>query len=164
VAGASPVGQERPSPSVKDRAGARPILSGDFSRASGEDRRIYAMATTNQPTFEEVLAAGVWKPIPNCPGRYRLLSLDATLSPAAIIGRSLEVVEFTVSTARDSVLVVKIAGGGMISYRKPNGTYVHTLNTQNGFDRKLNQLGIEIQRLPGSPGSPDSHSLTHERS
>jgi hypothetical protein len=37
-------------------------------------------------------------------------------------------------------------GGGLVSYRKPDGAYLHTLNTPDGLARKLAQLGIE---LPG---------------
>jgi hypothetical protein len=39
-------------------------------------------------------------------------------------------------------MVADLKGGGLISFRQPNGTYVHTLNTFDGFARKLKQLGI----------------------
>jgi hypothetical protein len=43
------------------------------------------------------------------------------------------------------VLVVVCEGGGLISYRKPDGSYVHTLNTKEGLNRKLDQLGLPPQ-------------------
>ena len=53
--------------------------------------------------------------------------------------------EHIVVTAEDPVVVAVFEDGGLISYRKPNGTYVHTLNSRDGFERKLQQLGIELR-------------------
>ena len=41
------------------------------------------------------------------------------------------------------VVVIRFADGGLISYRKADGSYIHTLNTCDGLHRKLAQLGIE---------------------
>jgi hypothetical protein len=35
-------------------------------------------------------------------------------------------------------------GGGLISYARGDGSYLHTLNTPDGFARKLRQLGIPV--------------------
>jgi hypothetical protein len=45
-------------------------------------------------------------------------------------------------TARDPVIVAPFEDGGLISYRKADGMFLHTLNTREGFERKLRQLGI----------------------
>jgi len=45
-------------------------------------------------------------------------------------------------TARDPVIVTPLEDGGLISYRKADGRFLHTLNTREGLDRKLRQLGI----------------------
>jgi hypothetical protein len=50
--------------------------------------------------------------------------------------------EHPVAGARDPVAVVRFPGGGLISYRKPDGRWLHTLNTADGFARKLEALGI----------------------
>ena len=42
----------------------------------------------------------------------------------------------------DSVVVVALPDGGLISYEKVDGDFVHTLNTPEGLRRKLLQLGI----------------------
>jgi len=52
--------------------------------------------------------------------------------------------EVRVAGARDPVAVVKFIGGGLISYRQPDGRYLHTLNTEEGFRRKLEHLGISL--------------------
>ena len=44
--------------------------------------------------------------------------------------------------AKDPVIVTPFEDGGLISYRKADGTFLHTLNTREGFERKLRQLGI----------------------
>lgn len=52
--------------------------------------------------------------------------------------------EYRVADARDAVVVVRFKDGGLISYRKPDGRFLHTLNTEEGFQRKLEQLGIRV--------------------
>jgi hypothetical protein len=64
-----------------------------------------------------------------------------------------EVQSFQVPAARDPVLVVAIDGGGLVSYAREDGTYVHTLNTEAGFQRKLDQLGIRLAKCPEA-GAP----------
>ncbi len=46
--------------------------------------------------------------------------------------------------ARDAVIVGQFEGGGIISCRKEDNTYLHTLNTEEGLERKLAQLGISL--------------------
>jgi hypothetical protein len=48
-----------------------------------------------------------------------------------------------VKSAKDVVLVVSLDRGGMISYKRDDGSFLHTLNTEEGFERKLRQLGID---------------------
>jgi hypothetical protein len=52
------------------------------------------------------------------------------------------IVEHRAAGTRDTVLVARFADGGLISYLRADGTYVHTLNTCEGLERKLAQLGI----------------------
>lgn len=47
---------------------------------------------------------------------------------------------------RDTVCVVAFDAGGLISYEKPDGRFVHTLCDEGGFARKLAQLGIALPR------------------
>ena len=44
--------------------------------------------------------------------------------------------------AADPIEVVPLEGGSLLSYRKTDGRYVHTLNTPDGLARKLAQLGL----------------------
>jgi hypothetical protein len=46
-------------------------------------------------------------------------------------------------TAKDPVIVTPLDDGGLISYRKAEHMFLHTLNTREGFERKLRQLGIQ---------------------
>jgi hypothetical protein len=96
-------------------------------------------------SFAELWARG-WAPIHGCPGRYRLRGGGA-LSPADLVGDDAAVARFVVAGARDPVHVAALAGGGLISYARPDGSWFHTLNTPEGFARKLGQLGIA---LPGA--------------
>ena len=47
--------------------------------------------------------------------------------------------------AKDRVLVVPLEDGGLISYARADGRLVHTLNTAEGFGRKLSQLRISLE-------------------
>lgn len=93
-------------------------------------------------TFDGLAKAWNWKPIRNCPGRYILQGVPANLSPQEILGDEIEVKEYQVDSAKDAVVVVKLEGGGLVSYRRKDGSFLHTLNTPEGFMRKLSQLGI----------------------
>ena len=95
-------------------------------------------------TVPELLTAREWKPIPNCPGRYVLLKPEPDIVPVQMAQVDRAPLEFRVETAKDVVVVLPLEGGGLISYRRPDGTYFHTLNTEFGFERKLAQLGITL--------------------
>lgn len=100
-------------------------------------------------TFNELMARWSWKPIRNCPGRYVLKAAPAALSPADLLGPDIEASTFQVAGARDLVVVVALDEGGLISYKRTDGAYLHTLNTAEGFARKLLSLGIEWQQRQG---------------
>jgi hypothetical protein len=46
---------------------------------------------------------------------------------------------------------VRCADGGLISYARSDGSFVHTLATPEGFARKLAALGIDLATLPTAP-------------
>ena len=93
-------------------------------------------------TFDELFGRRDWRQIRNCPGRYVLRAARTGLSQREVLGRDAEAAEYEVAAAKDRVLVVAFEGGGLISYRRGDGSLVHTLNTAEGFERKLRQLGI----------------------
>lgn len=95
-------------------------------------------------TFDELAAKWELRPIRNCSGRFIILTSETELSPQELLGNGVEIYTFNVATARDTVLVARLGGGGLISYRRADGTHLHTLNTGEGFERKLQDLGIEI--------------------
>ena len=65
------------------------------------------------------------------------------MCPEEIVGEAVDVGVYRVDAARDIVLVVRLDQGGLISYKKQDGSFIHTLNTPEGFQRKLRQLGID---------------------
>lgn len=94
--------------------------------------------------FEELKSKWNWSPIRNCPGRFVWRENDKHISPEEIAGAEIELSEFQTEKAKDTVIAGRIIDGGLISYRKKDGTYLHTLNTIDGFERKLTQLGIRF--------------------
>jgi hypothetical protein len=93
-------------------------------------------------TFRELESLWSWRPIPGCPGRFVWSAGPSRVSPADIVPQDVPVAEHLVAAAKDPVIVAPLDDGGLISYRKPDGTFVHTLNSREGFERKLQQLGI----------------------
>jgi hypothetical protein len=96
-------------------------------------------------TFDELATIWGLTTIRNCPGRFVIRTPAADLSPRDLLGPDAEIHTFNVATARDTVLVARLGGGGLISYRRADGTHLHTLNTVEGFKRKLLDLGIELE-------------------
>jgi hypothetical protein len=95
-------------------------------------------------TFDSVKGLGEWKPIRDCPGRFVLHGVPPTYSITDLFGESVSIQQFQSPRARDVVCVVCLDDGGMISYHRSSGTWLHTLNTKEGFRRKLDQLKISL--------------------
>lgn len=94
--------------------------------------------------FLTVLNTYKWQLIKGCPGRYRLKEeVGKTLSPSQLLGIVLEEIELISPKTQDPVIVAEFPdqSGGFLSYKKSDGSFVHTLNTPSGFKRKL----IDIQ-------------------
>jgi hypothetical protein len=95
-------------------------------------------------TFDELIQCLPWVPIRNCPGRYRLTGANPNLSVRDLLGPESRIDSFQVERAQDLVLVAPLDQGGVISYQRADGSFVHTLNMPDGFTRKLAQLGIVL--------------------
>ena len=93
-------------------------------------------------SFQELRALWSWRTIPNCPGRFVLVNDDKHIPLAALVSRSESAASHEVEGLNDRVIVLPVTGGGLISYARNDGTMLHTLNSPDGFARKLKQLGI----------------------
>ena len=92
-------------------------------------------------TFSALFERWAWRPIPNCPGRYVLAEGPIATPPEEMAPGATGSQHASIS-ARDPVIVTPFDDGGLISYRKAEGRFLHTLNTREGFERKLRQLDI----------------------
>lgn len=92
--------------------------------------------------FETLFASLDWTPIPNCPGRYVLKTDRAATPPAMLVGDDATMQQCRSPHAADPIELVLLEDGAVLSYRKPDGRYVHTLNTSEGLARKLAQLAL----------------------
>ena len=93
-------------------------------------------------TFYEVFNRCAWREIRNCPGRYALAAGPIATPPEDVAAGAAHGSQHVCVMARDPVIVTPLADGGLISYRRADGTFLHTLDTREGFERKLRQLGI----------------------
>ena len=115
-------------------------------------------------TFGELKNRWGWKPMRGCPGRYILPGTEFNGSPLDLFGTQAKLDEFRVDAAEDPVVLARLTqGGGLISYRRPDGTHVHTLNTEEGFRRKLDQLGIRFERTSEETNKPGLPQFTSGR-
>ena len=48
--------------------------------------------------------------------------------PIETIEKDLPVFEFQIDAVPDTILIVKFVNGGLISFRKNDGSFLHTLN------------------------------------
>jgi len=94
------------------------------------------------PSFASLLEHHACTPIAGCPGRYLVRDAERT-GVAGLVGAGVRIERHVSVHARDPVLVACLTDGGLISYEKPDRTFVHTLCDAAGFVRKLAQLGIE---------------------
>jgi hypothetical protein len=97
----------------------------------------------DQVTFEELLARFNWRPMRGCPGRYLLAGGPVASPPGDLFG-DLGFREERSAQAPDRMFVAVVRSGGIISYARGNGTFVHTLADGAGFARKLVALGLEV--------------------
>lgn len=95
-------------------------------------------------TFEELQRRQGWCPIRDCPGRSVLRGEPATLSLAELCGGGMGARAYRSPRARDEIWVLLLNRGGVLSYRRADGTWLHTLNTPEGLERKLAQLEIDL--------------------
>lgn len=100
------------------------------------------------PSFEDLLATARWRPIRDCPGRFVLCGPPTTATPRDLAGPEVCVEEYRVACTPDRVLVARLPGGGLLSFLKPDGRFVHTLNTEDGLRRRLARLGLAPEDGP----------------
>ena len=93
-------------------------------------------------TREQLLTELSWRPIPGCPGRLVHDGLSER-SVEDLAGLAVPPKVRSSAVARDPLMIVQLSDGGLISYCKPDGRYLHTLATPEAFLRKLRQLGCE---------------------
>jgi hypothetical protein len=93
-------------------------------------------------TRAHLMAELPWKPIRGCPGRLVVDGLSER-SVEELAGLISPASPRTSNVARDPILAVQLPDGGLISYVKPDGRYLHTLATPDAFERKVRQLGFE---------------------
>jgi hypothetical protein len=95
-------------------------------------------------TFNNVMKMGNWMLIRNCPGRFALHDVSPMLSLRDLLGDGVSAQQSYSPKAKDTVWIAQIEDGGIISYSRPDGSWLHTLNTAEGFERKLKQLEIDV--------------------
>ena len=100
----------------------------------------------SEMSFASLKSMYEWKPIRNCPGRFVLQGGISSIAPEVFGGAPPRV--FNNTPLPDPVVVIPVMGGGIISYQKSANTYIHTLCDAEGFERKLNSMGVVFEFEP----------------
>ncbi|MEM7245716.1 MAG: hypothetical protein AAF533_10250 [Acidobacteriota bacterium] len=102
--------------------------------------------TTTDPeegrTVSEMLGSGGWEELPGCPGRHRLRPPRPSTSPQELAGVAVEPERLVSAKCRDPIELLRLPDGALLSYRRSDGSWGHTLNTTSGLERKLRQLEL----------------------
>lgn len=108
--------------------------------------------TDENPTFDRLMKKYSWKEIENCPGRYLLIKDDHQhlrfVTPKSFLNDRIDIEIFISDICRDRVHIGQFIDGGLLSYEKSDGTFVHTLNNSTGLQRKINHLKINLTSHP----------------
>lgn len=116
------------------------------------------------PIFIVIYNAFRWKMIPNCTGRYtcrdhksvshlmpRELLVVCGIDESMVASMAEYRVEFDEGRRKDPIHVIPFESDkvtGLITYVKTSEdgrvSYVHTLNSDSGFQRKLHALGVAL--------------------
>ena len=92
-----------------------------------------------------------WKEIRNCPGRYTVRRRRdlARWPPERLLAAALGAAAPQTglwrhgSSTSDAIHAVRFAGGGgLLTYARADGAFVHTLNTESGLLRKIAALRV----------------------
>lgn len=97
-----------------------------------------------RPSYAALLDGGEWRDLPGCPGRMVMRGGPSEASPRDLLGSVVEVAVLRSPHAPDPIHVARVDGGGLLSYARPDGTFVHTLNTPEGLARKLAALELDV--------------------
>jgi hypothetical protein len=97
-------------------------------------------------TLDELKRRWSLRQIRNCPGRYIVADCPPDMSPEQLLEGKVPVVPHPIPGARDLVLIAVFEGGGLISYKRPDGSFLHTLNDEAGLRRKLEQLKTDAEK------------------
>ncbi|HQU28367.1 MAG: hypothetical protein R3B83_01350 [Nitrospirales bacterium] len=109
------------------------------------------MSNLSDVTFHALWTHWPWKAIRHCPGRFLLPLRGKPLSFAELTGQPCTPIRYESSNAPDPVWVLPLIDGGLIAYQQTDGRLLHTLNTPEGFIRKLTQLGIMAHGAMAQP-------------
>lgn len=110
------------------------------------------MDNEEDPCFTKLFNLYSWIEIKNCPGRYLLTKADnqrlRLIPPNEFLNNKITIQIFSSQICPDPIHIGKFSDGGLLSYEKSDGTFVHTLNNTSGLNRKINHLNIDL--LPDS--------------
>lgn len=99
-------------------------------------------------TVAELLRRWDWEEMTSTPGRFRLVHPGPQPPVAELLGADVPLRTVESVASPDLIVLAEFEDGGLISYKRGDGTWVHTLNTLARYRRRLWELGIEKPPRP----------------
>jgi hypothetical protein len=93
-------------------------------------------------SFRDIFGKYQWREIRNCPGRYCAKDIPPNCTVSKLLEEPVTEQLQSSPRAKDFVIITPMEHGGIISFKRRDGSYLHTLNTPEGFARKRADLGL----------------------
>ena len=92
---------------------------------------------------DDLLKRFKWEQIPDTNGRFTLRQKEEQVSVESLIDSTdVEIKQYPSANPQESIYVVELEDGGLISYERKDAAFIHTLNSLKMFKKKLWELGI----------------------
>lgn len=84
-------------------------------------------------SLQQLWSKWPWKPVKNEPGRYNMKRVGDGIPPVALC-ETAGLGKVKCVQVKPALLIIDLeGGGGLVTIKNPDGTFVHTLNTKSSL-------------------------------
>ena len=94
-------------------------------------------------TAQDLMARYRWEQMTNDRGRFILAPGQDPVTTDELVGTDADVRRLASVAGKDVIVLARFEEGGLISYERPDGSVLHTLNTERAFKLKVWEMGFD---------------------
>ncbi len=98
-------------------------------------------------TAQDLMTRYRWEQMSNDRGRFVLAAGQGSIATDELLGPDADVRRLASVAGKDVIVLARFEEGGLISYERPDGSVVHTLNTERAFKLKVWEMGFDPATL-----------------